>query len=328
MLQSNIFIKDCPQEVGTVVAGSGKSGSISYPVTESEINQHCVWFGGSLWISNNCRGSTWGELLLLPFVRYWSNKNTSFDFGRKRFALILKQMQLSAACLRQGDLLYTPPWRHARPNTRGEELQPCRGALFFIGGRRSVRLSAPNPSQNPLNKQSVLWCLTVCTAHAPLTSGRQWPPLPSLTYSLARSILPSCSNWHLVQRQADRGPLCPAPPEMWPSCQPSNPVQPPPEPGRNSRLVPPLSSRLEAQQTTQPSSTLQTARREGSSLLVKSVSTGLYKSNPIMWRRTLEACLWCVQQERTGSRRRAEIAPPCVVSRTNLTRSFSKMWVF
>lgn len=70
------------------------------------------------------------------------------------------------------------------------------------------------------------------------TQDYQWPPLGSLTYSLAHSILPSCSNWHLVQRQADRGPLRPAPPEMWPSCQPSNPVQPPPEPGRNSRLFP------------------------------------------------------------------------------------------
>lgn len=104
----------------------------------------------------------------------------------------------------------------------------------------SVRASVP-PSQNPLNKQCVSWCLTVCTAHAPLMSihtGLPVAPLRSLTYSLAHSILPSCSNWHLVQRQADRGPLCPAPPEMWPSCQPSNPVQPPPEPGRNSRLLP------------------------------------------------------------------------------------------
>lgn len=97
------------------------------------------------------------------------------------------------------------------------------------------------PGQNPLNKQCVSWCLTVCTAHAPLMSihpGLAVAPLRSLTYSLAHSILPSCSNWHLVQRQADRGPLCPAPPEMWPSCQPSNPVQPPSEPGKNSRLLP------------------------------------------------------------------------------------------
>lgn len=41
----------------------------------------------------------------------------------------------------------------------------------------------------------------------------------------------------------------------------------------------PSSSRLEAQQTTQLSSTLQTARREGSALLVKSVLTILHKLN-------------------------------------------------
>lgn len=39
----------------------------------------------------------------------------------------------------------------------------------------------------------------------------------------------------------------------------------------------PSSSRLEAQQTTQLSSTLQTARREGSALLVKSILTILHK---------------------------------------------------
>ncbi|KAK7945600.1 hypothetical protein WMY93_001328 [Mugilogobius chulae] len=43
------------------------------------------------------------------------------------------------------------------------------------------------------------------------------------------------------------GPLLRAPPEMWPSCQPSNPVQPPPEWGKgflcspSSALSPPQS---------------------------------------------------------------------------------------
>lgn len=46
----------------------------------------------------------------------------------------------------------------------------------------------------------------------------------------------------------------------------------------------PSSSRLEAQQTTQPSSTLQTAGREGSALLVKSVLTILHKSGTGVWR--------------------------------------------
>lgn len=104
----------------------------------------------------------------------------------------------------------------------------------------SVQTFVP-PSQNRLNKQCVSWCLTVCTAHAPLLSIHTGPPVApvrSFTYSLAHSILPSCSNWHLVQKQANGRPLCPTPPEMWPSCQPSNPVQPPPEPGRNSRLLP------------------------------------------------------------------------------------------
>lgn len=56
----------------------------------------------------------------------------------------------------------------------------------------------------------------------------------------------------------------------------------------------PSSSRLEAQQTTQSSSTLQTARREGSTLLVKSVLTILYKSSTATWRCTLEAHWLCV----------------------------------
>lgn len=58
----------------------------------------------------------------------------------------------------------------------------------------------------------------------------------------------------------------------------------------------PSSSRLEAQQTTQSSSTLQTARREGSTLLVKSVLTILYKSSTATWRRTLEAHWLCVYE--------------------------------
>ena len=46
----------------------------------------------------------------------------------------------------------------------------------------------------------------------------------------------------------------------------------------------PSSSRLEAQQTTQSSSTLQTAGREGGTLLVKSVLTILHKSSATVWR--------------------------------------------
>lgn len=100
-----------------------------------------------------------------------------------------------------------------------------------------------------------------CTADVS-PHGRQWPPLPSLTLWLAPSFLHVQIDTWCRGRQTG-GLSAPAPPEMWPSCQPSNPVQPPPEPGRNSRLVPPSSSRLEARQTTQPSSTLQTARRAG-----------------------------------------------------------------
>lgn len=58
----------------------------------------------------------------------------------------------------------------------------------------------------------------------------------------------------------------------------------------------PSSSRLEAQQTTQPSSTLQTARQEGSTLLVKSVLTFLYKSSATMWCHTLEAYWLCMYE--------------------------------
>lgn len=58
----------------------------------------------------------------------------------------------------------------------------------------------------------------------------------------------------------------------------------------------PSSSRLEAQQTTQPSSTLQTARQEGSTLLVKSVLTFLYKSSASMSCHTLEAYWLCTYE--------------------------------
>lgn len=51
----------------------------------------------------------------------------------------------------------------------------------------------------------------------------------------------------------------------------------------------PSSSRLEAQQTTQPSSTLHTAGREGNALLVKSDLTSLHKSSTIMWQCTGKA---------------------------------------
>lgn len=55
----------------------------------------------------------------------------------------------------------------------------------------------------------------------------------------------------------------------------------------------PSSSRLEAQQTTQPSSTLHTAGREGTTLLVKFVLTILHKSSTTVWRHTPKAyCVW------------------------------------
>lgn len=52
----------------------------------------------------------------------------------------------------------------------------------------------------------------------------------------------------------------------------------------------PSSSRLEAQQTTQTSSTLHTAGREGSTLLVKSVLPILHKSSTTMWLCPPKAC--------------------------------------
>lgn len=60
----------------------------------------------------------------------------------------------------------------------------------------------------------------------------------------------------------------------------------------------PSSSRLEAQQTTQPSSTLQTAGREGSALLVKSVLTILHKSSTTVWQHTPKAQRLCMKDNR------------------------------
>lgn len=60
----------------------------------------------------------------------------------------------------------------------------------------------------------------------------------------------------------------------------------------------PSSSRLEAQQTTQPSSTLRAAGQEGSTLLVKSVLTILHKSSTTVWRRTPKASLACRKYNR------------------------------
>lgn len=60
----------------------------------------------------------------------------------------------------------------------------------------------------------------------------------------------------------------------------------------------PSSSRLEAQQTTQPSSTLQTAGWEGSPLLVKSVLTILHKSSANVRRHNLKVYWLCLKDNR------------------------------
>lgn len=155
------------------------------------------------------------------------------------------------------------------PNWRGQELQPQRTTLSCADVSVLLCTHLCPQVKTPLNKQCVSWCLTVCTAHAQLMSihpGLPVAPLCSLTYSLAHSILPSCSNWHLVQRRADRGSLRPAPPEMWPSCQPSNPVQPPPEPGGSSRQPSPSHPTLPYTQRhskqVRPSLALQIANQE------------------------------------------------------------------
>lgn len=166
---------------------------------------------------------TWSEFISLPIL-------LGFDIETKRLAFENPFIYLIVS-------LFEINWERCCL-TREAASYNLVGGLCLVSVSVSTRLC---PWVKTRNKQCAFWCLTVCMAHAQLMSirpGLPVAPFCSLTYSLAHSILPSCSNWHLVQRQTDRGPLRPTPPEMWPSCQPSNTVQPPPEPGRNSRLLP------------------------------------------------------------------------------------------
>lgn len=181
---------------------------------------------------------TWGEHVSLPFLQYWE-KNPALILWRKN-------------CFDSETITVNSNAHKNKKSALCDSLTMCCAKLERSGATTMLewfvlcQCVCPSvytfmlPSQSKLNKQYVPWCRTVGTAHAPLMSihtGLTVAPLRTLTYSLAHSIFPSCSNWHLVQRQSDRGPPYPAPPEMWPSCQPSNPVQPPPEPCRNSRLL-------------------------------------------------------------------------------------------
>lgn len=78
-------------------------------------------------------GATGGERLLLPLRRCCTDKSSSFGFDSGTDAIISSTRGAggAASCASMAT------------SAGGEEPQPCPGALFCVGGRPSVCLSAP-----------------------------------------------------------------------------------------------------------------------------------------------------------------------------------------
>lgn len=214
------FIKESPLEVKAEAGSRCGCSDKSRLITHTIIKNHRVgvcwfWRGLSALIAHNCTGCHPRRTCSGAISALWGSFDSESG-GKKRFALIIKQVQLMPTLSCSGVkrqwwwrlrhlFFYALPTPQQQLWTSPPALGRSRAAAVYerfvvsVPVRPSIcptvhtfSLFFATPPSKSLNKHCVSWCLTVCTAHAPLMSNHTGLPVDpaSLTYLLFGSLHP------------------------------------------------------------------------------------------------------------------------------------------